>query len=484
MAVLDRSELKASPLADLHAIADQLGLEGFRRLRREELIDAILAAPGGGVEEPGGGAEEPGGGAEEPATGVQGDRAGEQEDGSAEESKRRSSRLGRLRRARPARAGAEEHEPERSEGEEEPERDATRATRAAAADDARRAERERGGEANGRSRDEDEEASAASPAGRGRERRGGSASAREQRPGRDRTAEGVVELLGNGSAFLRVDPPEASDEDAYISAAQVRRCELVSGDRVAGPVRPPRRSERYPSLVRVETINGAPAGEVSEGARYEDRPVAYPSERLALDGGGDATMQAIEWLTPFGRGSRVVIAGPARAGKTEILKRLLGSFAPRDDLEVSLALTGVRPEEIAEWQEGPVTPATALTFAASPDARVRALEHVVETAARTAARGPDALVLIDTLTGLHPHTARKVLAFARNLSDGGSSTIVATAAEPVGGETTVIALDPTLAADGGPSLDLIASGTLRAELLVGEEGAAAIAKARSDAMGR
>jgi transcription termination factor Rho len=129
-----------------------------------------------------------------------------------------------------------------------------------------------------------------------------------------------------------------------------------------------------------------------------------------------------------------------------------------------------------------VAPATALSFAASPDARGRALEHVVETAARTAARGPDALVLIDTLAGLHPHTARKILAFARNLRDGGSLTIVATAAEPVGGETTVIALDPALAAGGGPSLDLIASGTLRAELLVGEEGAAAIAKARSDAI--
>ena len=89
-------------------------------------------------------------------------------------------------------------------------------------------------------------------------------------------AEGVVELLGNGSAFLRVSPPEASDEDVYISAAQVRRCELVSGDRVSGPVRPRRRSERYPSLARVDTINGASADAVAEGARYEDLPVAYP----------------------------------------------------------------------------------------------------------------------------------------------------------------------------------------------------------------
>src|SRR5207244_2540568 len=75
----------------------------------------------------------------------------------------------------------------------------------------------------------------------------------------ERVAEGVVELLGNGSGFLRVSPPDPSDDDVYISAAQVRRCELVSGDRVGGPVRPPRRSERYPSLIRVDTINGKAA---------------------------------------------------------------------------------------------------------------------------------------------------------------------------------------------------------------------------------
>jgi len=176
--------------------------------------------------------------------------------------------------------------------------------------------------------------------------------------GGSHSAEGVVELLGNGSAFLRVDPPEPSDEDVYISAAQVRRCELVSGDRVTGPVRTPRRSERYPSLVRIDTINGASADTVSEGARYEDLAVVYPSERLALNA-GDPTLDAIEWLTPLGRGSRAVIVGPPRAGKTETLRRLLravvGSPAVGDGpetLEVTVVLAGARPEEIAEWQEG------------------------------------------------------------------------------------------------------------------------------------
>jgi transcription termination factor Rho len=301
----------------------------------------------------------------------------------------------------------------------------------------------------------------------------------------------VVELLGNGSAFLRVDPPEPSDDDVYISAAQVRRCELVSGDRVAGPVRTPRRSERYPSLLRIDTINGASADAVSEGAHYEDLPVAYPSERLALNA-GDPTLDAIEWLTPLGRGSRAVIVGPARSGKTETLRRLLGALtavaatagvrdAGSGSPEITVVLAGARPEEIAEWREGPVAPVAALSFAASADAQGQAVERAIEAAKRIAARGADAVVLIDGLDGMHPPAARKTLAAARNLRDGGSLTVIATAARPFGGETTVIALDAGLTDSGLPILDLAGSGTLKAELLVGEDGAKAIAKARAEA---
>ena len=173
--------------------------------------------------------------------------------------------------------------------------------------------------------DEDDEAPKARTrrGGRGRGRRvrdsdPGEAEETQEPTARRRrtsTVEGVVDLLGNGSGFLRVSPPDPSDGDVYISAAQVRRCELVDGDRVSGPVRPPRRSERYPSLVRVDTINGRPADEVAEGTPFEELPAKLPSERFALDG-DDPTLSAIVHLTPIGRGSRVTIAGPAFAGKT------------------------------------------------------------------------------------------------------------------------------------------------------------------------
>ncbi|HEY7836243.1 MAG TPA: Rho termination factor N-terminal domain-containing protein [Solirubrobacteraceae bacterium] len=454
MAVLDRSELEASPLADLHAIADQIGLDGFRRLRKADLIDAILGESGESAEA----AEAAGGDDEAPA-----------EEEESPRSRRR--RAPRLRRGRGAEREVGDEEPDAEpEPEPEPEADA---------------------EAGAQEEAADEEDGAAAPA-RPRSRRGGRSRGRGESDGRgdDRSeeakvAEGVVEVLGNGSAFLRVDPPDASDEDVYISAAQVRRCELVSGDRVAGPVRTPRRSERYSSLVKIDTINGAPADTVSDGARYEDLPVAWPAERLAL-GSDDKTLEAIEWLTPLGKGSRATIAGPRGAGKSQTLKRLFDALKGAEGLELSVVLAGARPEEIADWQQGESEVpgiSSALSFAASADSQAQALERALDAARRVAARGGDAVVLVDGLDGLHPQAARRALAAARNLREAGSLTVIATVSAPLGGETTVIALDPALAASGGePILDLGASGTLRAELLVGEDGAEAIRKARAAAL--
>jgi transcription termination factor Rho len=408
--VLDRPGLEQSPLADLHLLAGELGVENFRRLRKADLIDAILARQAGAPEEP---AESEG--TDEPAAVIESE--------AAEDETRGRSRRGR-----------------------------------------------RGGRGRSRSRDEDRDDADEAP------RDEAPADAEE-----DTVAEGVVELLANGSGFVRLSPPEATDDDVYVSAAQVKRCELVSGDRISGPVRAPRRSERFPSLVRVDTINGRPADEVAEGTRFEDLPAAFPDERFEL-GTDDPTVKAIEWLTPFGKGSRVVIAGGARAGKSEALRRIAAALAGREGLEVSVVLSGVRPEEAAEWAEGPVAPTASQSFAASPDAQAQAIEQVIEQGRRVAARGGDAVVLVDSLEYVSPGAARRALAAARKITGGGSLTVVAVAPAPVGGETTVVTLDAALTALGRfPALDLAASGTLRAERLVGDAGAQAIAKARADA---
>ena len=429
MPVLERSALADSPLADLHAIASELGIDGFRRLRKEELIDAIVARQGGDAEAAGG--EEEGA-----------------EDAPARPRRRRGGR-GRSREPR----------------EEEPA--APVAAEAEAEAEERPARRERGGRGRDRDRGRGEREEGAKPSRAARDEEG------------ERTVEGVVELADNGSGFLRLGKDGApTDDDVYVSGAQVRRCELVDGDRVGGPVRPPRRSERFPSLVRVDTINGKPADEVSDGVRFDELPAAFPSERFAF-GAEDETLQAVEFLTPFGRGSRVTIAGAAHTGKSETLRRIAQALSELDaELEASVVLAGARPEEIAEWGEGPIVPAAALSFAATPDVQAQAIERAIEQGKRVAARGGHAVVLIDTLDSVAPGAARKALAAARTIPGSGSLTVIATASAPLGGETTVVALDAALAGERRfPAIDLLASRTLRPELLVGEAGAAAIAEA-------
>jgi transcription termination factor Rho len=454
MSVLSRSALESSPLADLHAIASELGIDGFRRLRKAELVDRIVAHQGGDD-------------GESAAAEAVDEVAAEPES----RPRRRRGGRGRGKAADEADAEAEAEtaaEPEAEEEEEEAEADAE--------GDLVKVEDEGSGE-------EEEEVRPArrSRGGRGRNGRDGRDGDRDDG---ERAVEGVVELFANGSGFLRLTPPEPSDDDVYISAAQVRRCELVSGDRVAGPVRRPRRSERYPSLVRVDTINGKPADEVAEGTPFDELPCTWPSERIALDAGDEPTLRAIEWLTPFGRGSRVTITGAPLAGKSEALRRMAAALDGRDELEVSVVLAGVRPEEAAEWaQDGPVEPVAAVHAGASSEGQAQAIERAVETAKRIAVRGGHAVLLIDSLDALAPAAARRAIAAARALADSGSLTVIAASTLPVGGETTVVALDAALAGAGRfPALDLVRSGTLRPERLVGEEGAKAIAQARAEAL--
>ena len=402
MSIISPADLEASPLADLHALASALTIDGFRRLRKEELIDAILARQGAAPPK---------------------------------------------RARRPRAAAAAEPEPE--------------------------------AEATVASEDEDEEESDERPArsrrsrrgGRGRSREGGAAAGAAEDPSSpreeadatagDRLAEGVVELLGNGSGFLRISAGEVSDDDVYISAAQARRCELVAGDRISGPIRPARRSERHPSLIRVDTINGVPAEEAVVGTRIEEIDVDFPTEAFTLGAELDA-------LPPFGRGSRVLIAGPPRSGRSVLIQKIAAALAGVDGIDLELVAVGVRPEELTEYKALEPATSTGLSFAASADAQESAVEQAAERGRRIALRGGNAVLLIDTLDGLGHAASRRALAAARNLRGAGSLTVIATARAPLAGETTTIALLP------GGGVDEAGSGTLRAELL----GAAAKPVAR------
>jgi transcription termination factor Rho len=423
MSVLDRVTLEESTLADLHAIASELSIDSYRRLRKGDLIDTIIVHQGG---EAAAAPTESAGPAEPDAADAE--SATDDEEGAA----------GRRRRGR--RGGR--------------------------------------GRTNGRSAAGEGDDTEEAPPARAEVSTKASRPAKPAKEEQAEIVEGEVELLPNGSGFVRVSPPEPSDSDVYISAAQVKRCELVNGDRVTGPRRPPHRSERFPSLVRIDTVNGRPAEELADRGRFDDLAAEFPSQRYEL-GSDDATLKAVEFLTPFGRGSRVTITGGTWAGKSHLLQQLANLLGEQDGVSVFVALAGVRPEELSEWSEGAVKPGAAVSFAASTEAQDNAVDLVVDQARRLAARGSDAVLLIDTLDGLHPLSARRALASARNLRDGGSLTVIATSSKPLGGETTVIALDAALAVSGRyPAVDLLASGTLRPELLVGAKGAQAIAKER------
>src|SRR3954449_12179748 len=270
MPVLDRKELEESPLSDLHAIASELGIEGYRRLRRDDLIDA-LAGDGGSSKSRGG----------------RSSAKAEDTDDKDEKPKPkpRSRSRSRTKKTDDKPAARSDAKKDRDEPESEPEAD-------------------------------DEET----------EVRGG-----------------VLDILPNGSGFMRPDAFAHSREDVYVSPAQIRRCELRAGDEVEGPVRSPRRNERHPSLVRVDKVNGGDAEQPGERPRFEDLTPVFASQALTAPDGLDST--------PFGRGSRVAVGGPAGSGITTLLRRIvLGLKAAHDDLDVVVVLAGVRPEEVTEWK--------------------------------------------------------------------------------------------------------------------------------------
>jgi transcription termination factor Rho len=400
--VLQRKELEDSPLADLHAIASELGLEGFRAMRREQLIAAILRAQGDGDE------AEPAAAVEEP----------EPDEVPAEEALEQP--VGAAAAASTEAPPAEEPPAEETPAVEEPEREPEESEEPAEAPD--EAEQEPGAE---------DEAAPPEP-----------------------TVTGVLDILANGSGFVRVDPSGQSRDDVYVAPAQIRRCELRAGDEVSGPVRPPRRNERHPSLVRVEGVNGADAEPPEQRPWFGDLTPVFPSARLPAP----SSLKA----APFGRGSRVLIAGPPGAGATSLLRAITEELAKLDDVTPQVVLVGVRPEEVTEWRRLEGLDVVGGSFERSPDAQAQAAELAVERAKRTAERGGHAALLIDWLDALPAAAQRRILGAARATEEGGTLTVVAAAgpgSDALRWATTRIVLEP----GGKPSRN--ASGTLHAERL-------------------
>jgi transcription termination factor Rho len=385
VSVLQRKELEDSPLADLHAIASELGIEGYRALRREDLVAAVLDVQGGGSSD-----------------------AGESAGDAAAETERPKRARGRGRRGRGRSRGEIEDEPEAEEPEGE-------------VDDEPEAEAEASESAD----DEEREPVA-----------------------------GVLDVLPNGSGFLRV----ADGADVYVSPAQIRRCELRPGDAVAGPVRPARRNERYPSLVRVESVNDGPAEPPAERTEFGSLTAVHPHERLAAP----ASLASV----PFGKGSRVAIAGPSGAGATRLLREIVTTLAAQPDgPELAIVLAGARPEEVTDWRRETGTEVVGGSFDSAPDEQAQAAQLAVERAKRIVERGGDAVVVIDTLDAIPVGIARRVFGAGRRAEEGGSLTVIAAVgenADQLRVASTQVVLKPGASE---PTVDAERSGAQRADLL-------------------
>jgi transcription termination factor Rho len=264
---------------------------------------------------------------------------------------------------------------------------------------------------------------------------------------------GVLDVLANGSGFVRVDGAEQSRGDVYVSPAQIRRCELRAGDEVSGPARRPRRNERHPSLVRVETVNAAPAEPVEERPHFGELTPVFPTQKLA---GTKALKDA-----PFGRGSRVAIAAAPGVELAPVLRELTLGLAGDEELGVQVVLVGALPEEVTEWRRQDGLPVSGGSFDRSPDAQAQAAELAVERAKRRVERGGHAVVVIDSLDALPAGARRRIFGSGRATEEGGTLTVIAALGadrEALRWATTRVVLDP----DGklGPE-----SGTLRADAL-------------------
>ena len=410
MPVLDRGELERSPLADLHAIAAELGVEGFRRLRREDLVAAIVEhAPGG--------------------EGSADDKAAEPSDDA----------------------------PRRSRG------GGGRGTR-------------RGGRAD--KPDEEDERPARRRGGRGRSERPERESAAQPSPRPDKETEpaddedepeteprtGVLDILPNGSGFLRGATLAPDRGDVHVSPAQIRRCELRPGDEVTGPVRAPRRSERHPSLVHVETVNGAPAEPPAERPPFGEPAPTYATERLAAPD----ELSAV----PFGKGSRVAVVAPPGAEAGDLLRRMVTKLRESDpDLALTVALAGGRPEDAAQWRQMADLSVVGGAADGPIDEQSQAAELALERSKRLVERGSHAVLVVDSLDALAPDAARRVFASARRHEGAGSLTVIGTLAvsdELARLATTRIVLEPGTGSNGDELSSVSpASGTTRADLLAG-----------------
>ncbi|HZD67067.1 MAG TPA: transcription termination factor Rho [Acidimicrobiales bacterium] len=264
---------------------------------------------------------------------------------------------------------------------------------------------------------------------------------------------GLLDLRDEGYGFLRASGYLPSPKDVYVSVSQARRFGLRKGDHVEGGSRPANSNEKYPALVRVDTVNGVAPDESRQRAKFEDLTPLFPDERLKLEIPGDAAnmcARIVDLLSPIGKGQRGLIVSPPKAGKTTVLKQIAHSIeANNPEVHLMVLLVDERPEEVTDMRRSVKGEVVASTFDRPADEHTAVAELTMERAKRLVEQGQDVVIVLDGITRLaraynlaQPATGRimsggvdsgalyppkKFFGSARNIEEGGSLTILATA---------------------------------------------------------
>ncbi len=318
--------------------------------------------------------------------------------------------------------------------------------------------------------------------------------------------EGVLEVLPDGFGFLR--SPEYNylpcPDDIYVSPSQIRRFGLRTGHVVSGQIRPPKESERYFALLRVEAINFADPDEVTDRTNFEDLTAMHPDKRFFLETTTEElNMRIVDIVTPIGFGQRMLIVAPPRTGKTVLLQKMANAIAKNHpDVYVIVLLIDERPEEVTDMQRNTTAEVVSSTFDEPASRHVQVADMVIEKSRRLVEYGRDVVILLDSITRLArahntevPHSGKilsggvdanalqkpkRFFGAARNIEEGGSLTIIGTALVDTGSKMDEVIFEEFKGTGNSelhldrrlvdkrvwPAIDISASGTRKEELLL------------------
>ena len=320
----------------------------------------------------------------------------------------------------------------------------------------------------------------------------------------DKMAEGILEVLPDGYGFLRGENYLSTPNDVYISPVQIRRFKLDTGDRIKGISRKAKEGEKFPSLIFVGEVNGEHPENAYKRKKFDDLIPVYPNERMHLETKpNEYAMRIIDLISPIGKGQRGMIVAPPKVGKTTLIKKIANSITTNNpEVELIVLLIDERPEEVTDMRRSIQGDVIYSTFDELPEHHVKVAEMVLERSKRLVEQGKDVVILLDSITrlaraynlvipssgrtlsgGLDPsalHKPKKFFGAARNIENGGSLTILASALIETGSRmddvifeefkgtgNMEVHLDRKLSEKRiFPAIDINKSGTRREDLLL------------------